>query len=111
MTIGRLRLLWRWQALQNKRRSARRRSRSLVQLEALEDRLLPSLTPQLLRDVNAKIASSNPSHLTAVGATIFFTANDGVKGVELWKSDGTVSGTGLVKDIRPGSTGSYPEQL
>ncbi|MCA2759485.1 ELWxxDGT repeat protein, partial [Microcystis sp. M145S2] len=38
-------------------------------------------------------------------------ANDGVSGYELWKSDGTAAGTVLVKDIRPGSTGSYPRYL
>lgn len=34
-------------------------------------------------------------------------ANDGSVGAELWKSDGTSSGTALVCDIRPGSSGSY----
>ena len=28
--------------------------------------------------------------------------------VELWKTDGTESGTVLVKDINPGFNGSYP---
>ena len=36
-----------------------------------------------------------------------FTANDGVNGYEPWKSDGTVSGTVMVKDINPGSAGSF----
>jgi ELWxxDGT repeat protein len=36
---------------------------------------------------------------------------DGVNGQELWKSDGTAAGTVLVKDIRPGSGGSYPRYL
>ena len=38
-----------------------------------------------------------------VGDTLFFAANDGVHGTELWKSDGTEAGTVLVKDINPGS--------
>src|SRR5262249_56871182 len=54
---------------------------------------------------------SNPQHLTAVDGTLFFAANDGVHGTELWKSDGTESGTVLVKDIRPGNYGSYPYSL
>ena len=41
-------------------------------------------------------------HLTNVNGTLFFTANDGTHGHELWKSDGTAAGTVLVKDIIPG---------
>jgi ELWxxDGT repeat protein len=47
----------------------------------------------------------------AVGETLFFPANDGVNGLELWKSDGTEAGTVMVKDIVPGSGGSTPEYL
>ncbi len=43
------------------------------------------------------------SDLTNVGGTLYFSANDGASGVELWKSDGTVDGTVLVKDIWFGS--------
>jgi len=32
---------------------------------------------------------------------VFFAANDGITGFELWKSDGTAAGTVLVKDINP----------
>ena len=41
-----------------------------------------------------------------VGGTLFFAANDGTDGEELWMSDGTSGGTMLVKDINPGSSGS-----
>jgi ELWxxDGT repeat protein len=44
--------------------------------------------------------------LTAVNGTLFFVANDGPSGPELWKTDGTVAGTVLVKDITPGNPGS-----
>ena len=48
--------------------------------------------------------NSDPQNLTSVKGTLFFTANDGTSGVELWKSDGTGSGTVLVKDIFPGTS-------
>ncbi|MCR6720165.1 MAG: hypothetical protein NVV59_07625 [Chitinophagaceae bacterium] len=41
-----------------------------------------------------------------VNNQVFFGANDGTNGMELWKSDGTASGTVLVKDIFPGSGSS-----
>ncbi|WP_322936943.1 ELWxxDGT repeat protein [Nocardioides bizhenqiangii] len=52
-----------------------------------------------------------PTNLTAVGETLFFTADDGIRGHEVWRSDGTKAGTVLVKNIRPGSYGSYPGRL
>lgn len=42
--------------------------------------------------------------LTPVSNKLFFTADNGINGVELWKTDGTISGTVLVKDIYPAST-------
>ncbi len=45
--------------------------------------------------------SGNPSNLTNVGGTLYFTATDG-SGTELWKSDGTEAGTTAV-----GSPGSF----
>lgn len=44
-----------------------------------------------------------PANLTAVGDTLFFTADDGRHGEELWRSDGTAGGTVLVKDITKGA--------
>ena len=51
---------------------------------------------------------SSPSNLTDVNGTLFFAADDGTHGDELWKSDGTAAGTVLVKDINPGSYGCLP---
>ena len=49
-----------------------------------------------------------PRNLTNVNGTLFFAADDGTNGCELWKSDGTAAGTVLVKDIRPGITAPAP---
>ena len=46
--------------------------------------------------------SGSADRLTAVGGTLFFVADDGDHGIELWKSDGTAAGTTMVKDIWPG---------
>ena len=50
-------------------------------------------------------------YFTNVSGTLFFKANDGVHGYELWKSDGTDAGTVLVKDINVGQYGSTPSEL
>ena len=55
--------------------------------------------------------SYGPDSLTDVAGTLFFTADDGVHGEELWKSDGTAAGTVLVKDIHPGDYDSDPGSL
>jgi len=55
--------------------------------------------------------SSYPSNLKAIGNTVYFSANDGVNGFELWKTDGTVDGTVLVKNMAPGSLSSHPARM
>jgi ELWxxDGT repeat protein len=141
--------------------------RSVLQAEVLEDRILPSFSPRLLKDINRATDSSDiryltqvnslvffeiygpahfvnasptrdielwesngapagthlvkvinpasrnsqPSELTNVNGTLFFTADDGTFGEEVWKSNGTYGGTVLVKDIVPGKYASYPKYL
>src|SRR5712692_5540242 len=59
-------------------------------------------TPQLVKNINPDPAGdSNPYGLTDVAGTLYFQANDGTHGYELWRSDGTKAGTTLVKDINP----------
>lgn len=69
--------------------------------------------PNLI-DINPA-ASSNPKEIVNVNGTAYFVANDGTHGQELWKSDGTLAGTVLVKDIvnlgEPGNAGSNPKYL
>jgi len=66
--------------------------------------------PTMLKNINQS-GNSDPSYLTKVGSTLFFAANDGIHGRELWKSDGTAVGTKMVKDVRAGSRGSFPADL
>ncbi|TWT55099.1 hypothetical protein Pla22_27530 [Rubripirellula amarantea] len=49
---------------------------------------------------------SQPGEFTNLNGTLIFTANDGVNGYELWKSDGTTAGTTLITDLTAGYFGS-----
>src|SRR5207244_2321380 len=46
---------------------------------------------------------------TALGASVYFAASDGLLGRELWGSNGTTQR--LVADIHPGPQGSSPSSL
>ncbi len=51
------------------------------------------------------------NYATAMGGVLYFAYDDVVHGTELWRSDGTSSGTYMVADINPGSAGSDPTEL
>lgn len=59
--------------------------------------------PELVKQLHETRLGSYPENFTAVGSTLFFSALDGTHGRELWKSDGTESGTELVKDLVAGA--------
>ena len=69
----------------------------------------------IVKDINPGSGSSNPRIGTNSYGTqysvfnsgvLYFTATDGSNGTELWRSDGTSSGTVMIKDINSGSGSS-----
>jgi ELWxxDGT repeat protein len=68
--------------------------------------------PQLVLDIKPGASPSSPSKGVDAGSGgVYFTADDGIHGMELWRTDGTAAGTFLVKDINPGSASSAPALL
>jgi ELWxxDGT repeat protein len=56
-------------------------------------------------------ASSQPTPFVTVGDRVYFFADDGVAGRELWVTDGTAAGTTLAVDCVPGPGGLSPSLL
>ena len=70
------------------------------------------VAPFLVKDINTlATGASDPRDFTQVGSTTFFVATALDTGEELWVTDGTVTGTRLVKDIYPGTVSSSPVWL
>ena len=79
-------------------------------------RLVADLNPNV--SGNGYAYGSDPNNFIEFNGKLYFTADDGENGVELWVSDGTTEGTNLVADLAPGISdyggyglSSYPENL
>lgn len=85
--------------------------------------LFPALLiaqPALIKDINPGsahgFAEGSVSTLVSIPRVayndkIYFVANDGASGAELWVTDGSSSGTQLLKDINPGAAGSSIDKI
>lgn len=71
--------------------------------------------PFVLRDLyvvpSDRTPSSSPGPMLATPNALYISAADLVNGRELWVSDGTDSGTRLVRDINPGLADSAPDSF
>jgi ELWxxDGT repeat protein len=65
----------------------------------------------LVKDIRPGPGDSEPRDYARLGERLYFSANDGSNGSELWATDGTSGGTALVKDIETGADDSSPSRL
>ena len=65
----------------------------------------------LVSDLALDGPAESAADLFAIGDLLYFTVNHPDTGVELWTSDGTAAGTGLLKDIQPGIESSAPQSF
>jgi ELWxxDGT repeat protein len=70
--------------------------------------VLPQPLVGVSLSVDCAVTSLCTGTTTGAGQLFFFAGNDGVHGFELWRTDGTSSGTVMVKDINPDAGSSSP---
>lgn len=75
----------------------------LTFLLGLASLFIAAQTPELVADINPS-GSSTPSNLKVIGDKLYFRAENGVNGLELWEYD-KVNAT-MVTDLYPGADGS-----
>lgn len=65
-------------------------------------------SPELVLDINPGSDGSAAEHLTGYNGQVYFSADDGSSGSEVWRSDGTPGGTILYHEIFDDFTASRP---
>lgn len=70
--------------------------------------------PTLLKDIRSGTLSAfeeNEEPFIQINNILYFAANNGTLGTELWRTDGTNEGTYIVADINPGPLSSNPKSF
>ena len=96
-------------AVYTNRRAVRRRVAShqrAASIESLEVRELLAADISVLKDIFPGVGSGSPSQFTEFKGNIYFSADDGVHGSELWRTNGSEVGTQLFAELAPGAAGS-----
>lgn len=68
-------------------------------------------TPASTQQIAVLRAITGPRSAASLGGYLYFAADDGAHGVELWRTDGTATGTVLFRDIGLGPTSGNPREL
>ena len=84
----------------------RRKLARQFRLEGLEERTLLTLNA-----INFPQAATVESTPVVMNGTLYFAANEATDGTQLWKSDGTATGTSMITDLNVKNGGIKPTDL
>ncbi|MEO2090556.1 MAG: hypothetical protein ABGY75_13810, partial [Gemmataceae bacterium] len=74
-------------------------------------KLVKQVNPQSSARITSPIGPDPVRQLTATGGRLFFIADSGPSGSQVWVSDGTAAGTKVTKVLTPGGTAPLPNDL
>ncbi len=73
--------------------------------------LIKDIFPGTSSSFVSNFAARSQATLSSLGNQVYFAANDGIHGQEIWRTDGTAANTVLVDDITGDSGGSRPTAM